>query len=78
MTTATTTLLTTPFREVVGLTHNEGMNLTVRPVTRLAGLPSRRGLERARARRAPARPAGYARRYADSLLAMRNPHDIST
>jgi len=43
---------------------NEGMNLTVRSVTRLAGLPSQRGLERARARRAPARPAGYARRYA--------------
>jgi len=44
---------------------NKGMNLTAQTVTRLAGLPSNGGLERARARRAPARPAGYARRYPD-------------
>ena len=43
---------------------NKGMNLTARPVTRLAGIPSHHGLERTRARRAPARSAGYARRYA--------------
>jgi hypothetical protein len=44
--------------------HNEGMNLTARTVTRLAWLSGHRGLERTRARRAPARSAGYARRYA--------------
>ena len=44
--------------------HNKGMNLTARSVTRLAGHPSLRGLKRTRARRAPARSAGYARRYA--------------
>jgi len=42
--------------------HNEGMNLTARTVTRLAGSPSNGGLERERARRAPVRSAGYARR----------------
>jgi len=47
------------------LVHNEGMNLTVRPVTRLAWLPSHGGPERERARRAPVRSAGYARRCAD-------------
>src|SRR5262245_8241908 len=40
------------------------MNLTARTVTRLAGLPSHGGPERERARRAPVRSAGYARRYA--------------
>jgi len=40
------------------------MNLTARTVTRLAGLPSNDGRERERARRAPVRSAGYARRYA--------------
>jgi len=48
---------------------NEGMNLTVRPVTRLAWLPSHRGHERERARRAPVRSAGYARRSADDIYA---------
>ena len=43
---------------------NKGMNLTAQTVTRLAGLPSNGGLERERARRAPVRSAGYARRYA--------------
>jgi len=42
--------------------HNKGMNLTARPVTRLAWLFDHGGLERTRARRAPARSAGYARR----------------
>src|SRR5262249_54244545 len=44
--------------------HNKGINLTARPVTRLAWLPSHGGLERERARRAPVQSAGYARRYA--------------
>jgi hypothetical protein len=44
--------------------HNEGMNLTARTVTRLAGFPSHGGPVRERARRAPVRSAGYARRYA--------------
>ena len=50
------------------MAHNKGINLTARTVTRLAGLPSHRGRERERARRAPVRSAGYARRYVDHAL----------
>jgi len=47
------------------------MNLTVRTVTRLAWFPSHGGRERERARRAPVRSAGYARRYATGIPFMR-------
>ena len=43
---------------------NDALNLTVRPVTRLAGLHlGRTSTGRAQGAR-PSRPAGYARRYA--------------
>jgi len=45
--------------------HNNAVNLTVRPVTRLAGLlPTRDATGRAQGAR-PSRPAGYRGRYAD-------------
>ena len=47
---------------MVAWPYNKRMNLTARSVTRLAGLPSHHGLERSRARRVPARSAGYAQR----------------
>jgi len=44
--------------------HNNAMNLTVRPVTRLAGLlPARDSHGHAQGAR-PSRPAGYGGRYA--------------
>ena len=43
---------------------NNGINLTARAVTRRAKFPSNGGLERTRARRVPARSAGYAGRCA--------------
>jgi len=49
----------------VHMPHNKRINLTVRPVTHLAGSTGQQQLERARARCAPVQPAGYARRCAD-------------
>jgi len=43
---------------------NERINLTVRPVTRLAGLLPERDSHGSAQGARPARPAGYARRYA--------------
>ena len=57
----------------MGGAHNKGMNLTVRSVTRLAWLPSHRGRERTRTRRAPARSAVYARRCAGEKPPAREP-----
>jgi len=44
---------------------NNGMNLTVRPVTRLAGLTLTRDSNGSAQGARPARPAGYAGRSAD-------------
>jgi hypothetical protein len=46
--------------------YNIAMNLTVRPVTHLAGSSGQQQTERERARCVPVQPAGYRGRYAHS------------
>ena len=45
--------------------HNDGVNLTVRPITRLAGLLLQADLHGSAQGARPPRPAGYAQRHAD-------------
>jgi len=47
------------------MTHNERVNLTVRPVTRLAGLLLHQDSNGSAQGARPSRPAGYARRCTD-------------